>query len=94
MSDTRFKKGGKPGPGRPKGVSNKVNQELREMILKALDEAGGVQYLVDCAKDPKTASSFLSLLGKVLPMQVTGEDGGAIQTVTRIELAPLGSRKD
>lgn len=30
--------------------------------------------------------AFAQLLGKVLPMQVTGEDGGPIQTITRIEL--------
>jgi hypothetical protein len=69
---------GKPGPGRKKGVPNKANQELREMILGALDASGGVAYLTERAKDPRTASAFLSLIGKVLPMQVTGEGGGAV----------------
>ena len=57
------------------------------MIRTALDKAGGVDYLVERAKDPKTASAFLGLVGKVLPMQVTGENGGAIQ-IARIELIP------
>jgi hypothetical protein len=70
---TEFKKGKKPGPGRPPGTPNKVTKELKDMILQALDDSGGVDYLVQRANDPKTASAFLSLIGKVLPMQVTGD---------------------
>lgn len=77
------------GPGRPKGVPNKTNGAIKDMILQALSEAGGVDYLVDRANDPKTAAAFLGLVGKVLPMQVTGVDGDAIHTVTRIELVAL-----
>lgn len=69
---------GTPGPGRRKGAPNKVTKELKEMILQALDGAGGVAYLQEKAEDPKTAGAFLTLLGKVLPLQVTGEDGGAL----------------
>jgi len=95
MADGAFKKGQKGGPGRPKGTSNKVTKELKEMILEALDNAGGVQYLESKANDPRTASAFLSLIGKVLPMQITGANGGAIQTVQRIELVAGGdNRKD
>lgn len=42
------------------------------MILQALDDAGGVEYLKKCAKEPRTASAFLSLVSKVLPMTVQG----------------------
>lgn len=87
----QFKKGEKrPGQGRPKGSLDGNNRLIRTMIADALDQAGGVDYLVARANDPRTASAFLTLVGKVLPVQVTGEDGGAIQTVTRIELVPLG----
>lgn len=75
---TQFKKGKEKGPGRPKGMPNKATKELKEMILGALDQAGGVEYLYERAIDPRTASAFMSLIGKVLPMQVTGADGGAI----------------
>ncbi|WP_375654711.1 MULTISPECIES: hypothetical protein [unclassified Bartonella] len=34
-------------------------------------------------------AAYLALLGKVLPLQVTGEDGGAIKVITRVEIAPL-----
>jgi hypothetical protein len=73
MSETKFKKGQKSGPGRPKGAQNKVTKELKEMILTALDDAGGVEYLKERAKDPRTAAAFLGLVGKVLPMTVTSD---------------------
>jgi hypothetical protein len=77
-------KGGKrPGAGRKKGVPNKATKELKEMILSALDGAGGVEYLQERAKDPRTASAFLTLVGKVLPMTVqgAGADGSHVFTV-------------
>lgn len=71
-ADTKFKKGQKSGPGRPKGVKNKATTELKEMILEALGNAGGVEYLERKANDPRTAAAFLGLIGKVLPMTVQG----------------------
>lgn len=62
-----------PGnPGKPKGATTKVTRELKEMILRALDGVGGVEYLQERANDPKTAAAFLTLIGKVLPMTVQG----------------------
>ncbi len=46
------------------------------MILAALDAAGGTEYLLRQAKQKPAA--FMSLLGKLLPTQVTGKDGGPI----------------
>jgi len=66
------------GPGRPKGIPNKNTGLIREMIAQALNDAGGVDYLVSRARDPKTASAFLVLVGKVVPVQVTGGDGGPV----------------
>lgn len=79
MSDTQFKKGKKPGPGRPKGVQNKVTTEIKDMIRQALDNAGGVAYLQVRAEDPRTASAFLSLVGKVLPMTVAGDPNNPLK---------------
>jgi len=59
--------------GSRKGKPNKITAELKDMILKALDQAGGVKYLAKQAEDSPAA--FMSLLGKVLPLQVTGKDG-------------------
>ena len=50
----------------------------QDMILGALANAGGVAYLTERARDPKTASAFLTLVGKVLPLQVTGDGGGPV----------------
>lgn len=67
------------GRGRARGSRNKLPAQLKDMIIRALDAAGGEQYLLDRALDPRTAGAFLTLLGKVLPMQVTGVDGGAVE---------------
>lgn len=58
---------------RKKGVPNKLTTELKDMILSALEGAGGVEYLKARAVD--TPGPFLALVGKVLPLQVTGGDG-------------------
>jgi hypothetical protein len=67
---------GKPGPGRPKGMPNKTTALLKDAILKAAQEAGGeagmVGYLTEQAQ--KNPGPFLSLLGKVLPMQIAGDN--------------------
>jgi hypothetical protein len=65
--------------GRTKGTPNKVTAELKGLILTALDNAGGVEYLSGLAVSHPPA--FASLLGKVLPMQVTGEAGGPLQII-------------
>lgn len=68
------RKGHRPpnaGKGRKKGVPNKVTGELKDMILAALSQAGGVDYLQARAIDSPAA--FLSLVGKVLPLQVQGD---------------------
>lgn len=55
------------GRGRPKGSPNKVTAAVKEMVVAALDEAGGVQYLLAQSRDNPTA--FLTLVGKVIPLQ-------------------------
>ena len=68
--------GKREGSGRKKGVPNKINADLKEMILGALSDAGGRDYLALRAKD--TPAAFLTLVGKVLPMQLAGEGGGPV----------------
>lgn len=59
---------GNMGKGRPKGVPNKTTKALKEMILGALDDAGGQAYLLEQARENPNA--FLSLVGKVLPHEL------------------------
>lgn len=56
------------------------------MILAALDHSGGVEYLVERANDPRTASAFLTLIGKVLPMTIAGDPNNPVlHQITKIE---------
>ncbi len=69
--------GARPGAGRPKGSLDKGNAIIRDMVSQALEQAGGVDYLARVAETHP--GPFLGLVGKVLPIQLTGEGGGAIQ---------------
>lgn len=72
-----FQKGVSGNPkGRPKGAKDKLNQSIREMIIEALERAGGAQYLLEQAK--KNPQIFCALVGKVLPTQIQGPDGQAV----------------
>lgn len=80
------KRGGKrPGSGRKKGTPNKFTIQLKEAILEAARLAGGdggeVAYLQRQANE--NPGPFMSLLGKVLPMQIAGDDGGPLQIVIK-----------
>ncbi|WP_273719265.1 MULTISPECIES: hypothetical protein [Bartonella] len=84
----------KAGQGRVKGVPNKTTRLLKEAVLKAAERAGKkygddglISYLEKQAI--RCPAAYLGLLGKVLPLQVTGEDGGAIKMIGRVEIAPL-----
>ena len=75
--------------GRKKGTPNKTTALLKDAILKAAEKAGGkgglVSYLrVQANENP---GPFMALLGKVLPMQIAGHDGGELKaTISIIEL--------
>ena len=69
-------KGFKTG-GRRKGTPNKFTGDLRQMILGALAEVGGQDYLVRRAR--KHPGAFLVLLGKLTPAQMAGTGDGPVQ---------------
>ncbi len=62
--------------GRPKGIPNKLSTDIKQMVVQALSEEGGVMYLREQARENPVA--FMSLVGRVIPLQVTGEGGGPI----------------
>jgi hypothetical protein len=64
------------GAGRKRGVPNKLTGELKEMILEAANQShpdGAVGYLKARSQDQPVA--FMSLLGRVLPLQGPGPQG-------------------
>ena len=72
--------------GRKKGTPNKTTTLLKDAILKAATDAGDGDlsaYLLQQANGNPTA--FLTLLGKVLPMQVGGDPDNPVETIHRIE---------
>jgi hypothetical protein len=80
-------RGSAPGErrgGRQAGTPYKISADLKAMILGALSDAGGQDYLAKQAVESPAA--FLTLIGKILPMQVAGNEGGAvtIQVITGV----------
>lgn len=75
MADSK-RKPPRAGMGRPKGSVNKTTAALKDMILDALGNKGGIEYLERQADANPTA--FLTLVGKVLPLQVNAEHSGAV----------------
>lgn len=64
--------------GRQKGTANKDTSLIRDMIIQALNNAGGVEYLQRQSLDNPTA--FMTLVGKVLPTQVSGDPDAPLVT--------------
>lgn len=70
----------KPRGGSRKGIPNRATKELKDMILGALDQAGGQDYLATQAIE--NPGAFLSLIGKVLPkdLNVGGQQDNPVIT--------------
>jgi hypothetical protein len=61
--------------GRKKGTPNKLTVALKEAILEARNNAGGEEGLVGylTAQAVSKPSSFLALLGRLLPLTAAGD---------------------
>ena len=70
------------GPGRPKGVPNKVSRIAKEAIADVFEELGGVPAMVIWASENQTA--FYNMYSKLLPVQLSGEGGGPIGLVINV----------
>jgi len=68
------------GGGRA-GMPSKIHHSIKEMVEKALHKAGGVDYLAQQAH--KNPVAFMGLIGRVLPLQLAGHDGGKLEVEFR-----------
>lgn len=100
----------KPGPGRPKGVPNKLTVVLRTAIREACSNAGDV-LAEEARKAGKPFKSgggpaaymewlsraepraFATLVGKLLPTQIVGDDEGGPVKIERIERVIVAPKK-
>jgi len=57
--------------GRQKGTPNKMTLTVKQSVLDAFDQVGGVDYLINIASDdPKT---FCAMLAKIIPSDVNAD---------------------
>lgn len=71
--------------GRKKGTPNKTTALLKDAILKAGENAGGDGGLTGYLQTQAILNPgpFMALLGKVLPMQLAGDDNSPLQVVIK-----------
>jgi len=77
---------GNRGKGRPKGSPNKATAIIKDAIIQAAANAGDgnmVEYLTQQAR--LNPGPFMSLLGKVLPLQIAGDPENPIKHIHKIE---------
>jgi hypothetical protein len=90
-----FAKGGPGGPGRPKGIPNKVNKTIREAVLESIQPGachpeGFAGWLIDRARGGiEDRKLYGSIVSRVIPIEITGEGGGPV----KIDLGWLTGRK-
>ena len=60
--------------GRPKGSPNRITTELREMVMAALEQEGGVELLRRWAREKPEV--FSKLLVRCIPQAVRAEVDG------------------
>jgi hypothetical protein len=79
---------GKKTGGRQKGSLNKHSAQLKDMILGALSDVGGQQYLAHQARENPNA--FISLIGRTLPLTVNANHSGGITITIGTDMARVG----
>lgn len=72
------------GKGRPKGSVNKKTAQVKAALIAVYDKKGGDAALLQWAKANET--EFYKLWGRMLPQEVTGEGGGALNVVSEVIL--------
>lgn len=63
---------------------------VKENILAVFNRLDGTAGMAKWARENQT--DFYRIYAKLLPTQITGEDGGPLQVVSRIELVDLAPK--
>ena len=89
VGESTGKRAGNRGLGRKKGSENRIPKTVKEMILAALENVGGLKYLEEQAKLNPVA--FLTLVGKLLPLELSGKATVTYKLINAIpeERSPL-----
>lgn len=77
QSNKSSRGGKRDGAGRPAGVPNKLSTAVKDNVIEVFETIGGVQNMAVWATENQT--QFYNLYAKLLPLQVSGENGGPIQ---------------
>lgn len=78
-----FKKGDpRRANGRPKGSKNVVTRQMKEAVLAAFEALGGDKFITKLGRSKESANrrAVLNMFGKMIPIEVTGPDGGPLKT--------------
>ena len=89
LEQEKSNRGGlRAGAGRPKGATNKIPRVAKENIIRAFEDLGGVEGLVNWAlQDAKNQGDFYKIYGRLLPIEnnITGSDGEPFKMVVTWE---------
>lgn len=92
--------GRRDGAGRPKGSANKTTALLKEAILTAAEQTGndgqGKDGLIGYCKHLASAEpkAFATLLGRVLPLQLSGDGGVPLKQNVQIHIISSKEQRD
>jgi hypothetical protein len=87
VADTARKRPPNAGKGRPKGALNKTTKSAKEALALAFAGIGGVPKLIEWAKDNR--DEFYKLWVRLVPTEVTGENGGAIPVTVAVRFEDI-----
>ena len=84
-------KGGKrPGAGRPAGSVNKTTATVKALLLAVNEGMGGEKAMLRWARENPT--EFYKLLGRLIPQEHSGPDGGDIPIKQTLNVGFIGGR--
>lgn len=75
---------GKKTGGRQKGTPNKLSTNVKDNVISVFESLGGTDHMKKWAEE--NPSHFYNIYAKLLPLQVTGEGGGPIESSLTVKL--------